>query len=427
MRFFRARFFAILVCAFLAPVFVFAQQMTPEQRAALQAQLSQIEGEITQNKQQLDALQQQRSSLERDVAILDSKIQVDQLAIKARNLTIKGLKADVADKQQGIQMLDSKVAAGQDSLAQILRETREIDDMSLAQIALGGSLSDLFQEIDHFEMIQRALDTSFTEMAAARSDLAARKKALEEQQQEEQDLLQLQVLQQNALKSIEKQKKDLVTAARGQESLYLQLIAGKQQNAAQIRSALFGLRDAGAIPFGTAYGYAKEASAATGVRPALILAILTEETNLGENVGSCSWRSAMHPTRDQPVFQSLMSELGLNPDLMKVSCKPSYGWGGAMGPAQFIPSTWKLYQARIARAAGQDPPNPYDGRTATFAAALLLADNGGDSGVRAAERKAALKYFAGSNWAKSAYAFYGDDTMDIADRIQAQIDILQGF
>lgn len=425
MRLHKASFFLGVALVLAFPFFSYAQ-MTPEQRAALQAQLAQVEAEIKQNQTQLATQQQQRSSLERDVAILNSKIQADQLGIKARNLTIKGLKADIADKQHGIQSLDSKVAAGQESVAQILRETRQIDDISVAQIALSGSLTDLFREIDTFETVQRALDSSFTEMAAARSDLAARKKALEGQQQEEQDLLQIQVLQQNALKSIEKQKQDLVVAARGQESIYQQIIANKQQSAAQIRAALFGLRDSGAIPFGTAYEYAKAASAATGVRPALILAILTEETNLGENVGSCSWRTAMHPTRDQPVFQTLMNELGLDPDQMKVSCKPSYGWGGAMGPAQFIPSTWVLYENRIGRLAGQTPPNPYDGRTAIFAASLLLMDNGGDRNTRTAERKAALKYFAGGNWSKSAYAFYGDDTMDIADKIQSQINILGG-
>lgn len=425
MRLHKARFFLLLALAFAAPLFAYAQ-MTPESRAALQAQLAQLEAEIRQNQAQLAVEKMQRASLERDLAILDSKIQVDQLAIKARNLRIKGLKADIAGKQRGIQSLDSKVQAGQESLAQILRKTREIDDISVAQIALSGSLSDLFREVDNFEMVQRALGSSFTKIATARADLFARKKALEEQRQEEQDLLQIQVLQQNALKQIERQKQDLIVAARGQETVYLQLIAGKQQSAAQIRAALFGLRDSGAIPFGTAYEYAKAASSATGVRPALILAILTEETNLGENVGSCSWRSAMHPTRDQPVFQQLMSELGIDPDSVKVSCKPSYGWGGAMGPAQFIPSTWALYKSRIGNAAGQHPPNPYDGRTAVFAASLLLKDNGADLGTRASERKSALKYFAGANWAKAAYAFYGDDTMDIAERLQGQIDILGG-
>ncbi len=426
MRFLCARFFVASICALSAPLLVFAD-MTPEQRAALQQQLSTLESEITQNQTKLADEQKQRASLERDVAILDSKIEAAQLAIKARNLTIQGLKSDIADKQKGIQSLDTKVAAGEESLAQILRETREIDDMSFAQIALGGSLSDLFQEIDNFETIQKALGTSFTQMAAARSDLSARKQALEEQQQEEQDLLQLQVLQQNYLKGVEKQKQDLVIAARGQEAIYQQVIATKQQSVAQIRAALFNLRDTKAVSFGDMYAYAKEASVKTGVRPALILGVLSEESNLGQNLGTGNWRVDMNPTRDQPVFQQITAGLGLDPNSMPVSKRPYYGWGGAMGPAQFIPSTWQLYSDRIANATGQTPPNPWEPRTAVFAAAILLMDNGADSQTRSAERLAALRYLAGrKNATKSTYAFYGDDVMELAAKFQSQIDILGG-
>lgn len=445
MRLHKARFFVVAIIAALLPLVSLAQQLTPQERAQLEHQLAQIEADIKQNQSQLSSLQDQRASYERDVAILDSKIQTAQLGIKARNLRIQELQSDIADKQRGIQSLDAKVAAGQESIAQILRETREIDDISLAQVLLNGSFSDLFREIDSFEVIQRALDRSFTEMAVARSDLSARKKAREDQQQEEQDLLRLQVLERNALKNIEKQKQDLVIAARGQEAVYQQLIANKQQTAAQIKAKLFDLRDSGAIPFGTAYQYAKEASAATGVRPALILGVLRQETNLGENVGQCLLTNSptkgdgkgkntgtpiahvMKPDRDVDPFMQITSELGINPYTQVVSCPPGYGYGGAMGPAQFIPSTWMLYKDRLARMTGQNPPDPWSSRTAIFATAMLMADNGADAGTRSAERLAALRYFAGwRNATKPAYAFYGDGVMGFADDFQKDINVLEG-
>ena len=292
----------------------------------------------------------------------------------------------------------------------------------------GNTLTDVFQNVQDFQTIQRALGTSFTVMAAQRSDLSARKQALEEQQQEEQDLLQIQVLQQNSLKAIEKQKQDLVTAAKGQEAVYQQIIAGKERSAAQIRAALFALNGSNrSTSFGDIYSYAKEASALTGVRPALILGVLSEESNLGKNVGTGNWRTDMHPTRDQPLFAQICATLGLDPDAMPVSKKPWYGWGGAMGPAQFIPSTWQLYADRIAQATGQNPPNPWDPRTAAFATAILLKDNGADSQTPYAERLAALRYLAGwKNATKSAYAFYGNDVMELASKFQDQIDILGG-
>lgn len=397
------------------------------QRAELERQLQQIETDIKAKQSILAEKQRERASLERDVAILDAKIQTARLGIKERDLTITKIRGEIADKEQSIKMLDAKVASGQESLAQIIRRTREIDETTIAELILAGSMTELFDDIDTFQTIQKALDASFKEMKTVRTDLTFRKQALQEQQQEEQDLRQIQVLQRQSLENNEKAKKDLVNAARGQESIYLQLIADRERSAAQIRAALFVLRDSKAVSFGDIFSYAKEAAAKTGVRPALILGVLAEESNMGQNVGTGNWKKDMHPTRDQPLFATITAALGLNPDTMPVSKKPWYGWGGAMGPAQFIPSTWVLYQNRIARATGQNPPNPWDARTATFAAAILLMDNGADKGTRYAERLAALRYLAGwKNATKSAYAFYGDDVMELADKFQGQVDILEG-
>src|ERR1700685_2979660 len=97
-----------------------------------------------------------------------------------------------------------------------------------------------------------------------------------------------------------------------------------------------------------------------------------------------------------------------------------------MGPAQFIPSTWMLYQARIAQASGQNPPNPWDPRTATFATALYMSDLGADVQTPAAEREAALKYLAGSHWQGAAYAFYGEAVMNYTQQYEGQINQING-
>ena len=55
---------------------------------------------------------------------------------------------------------------------------------------------------------------------------------------------------------------------------------------------------------------------------------------------------------------------------------------------------------------------------------MYLSDKGADLGTREAERKAALKYLAGDNWNKKAYAFYGNEVMEFAAEYQEQIDII---
>lgn len=396
-------------------------------RARLENQLAEIERDISEKRGVLSEKQKERTSLERDIAILDDEIAVAQQQIKHRDLTISKLRDDISVKKTAIGSVDKKVSRSEQSLAQLIRRTREIDDTSFAEILLSGSLSELFQDIDNFELLQKELDQSFDEMAALRADLSQRKEVLEDKQGEEEQLRRIQILEKQAIEKREKEKQQILTVTKGQEKAYQELIAERERQAAVIRSALFELRDTKAISFGNAYQFAKEASEKTGVRPALVLAILREETNLGENIGTGNWKRDMHPTRDQPVFEQITRELGLDPNSMSVSKKPSYGWGGAMGPAQFIPSTWIQYKDRIARATGENPPNPWTPRTAIFASSILMADNGADSGTREAERLAALRYFAGwTNAKKAAYAFYGDDVMDFADEYQKDINILEG-
>jgi membrane-bound lytic murein transglycosylase B len=174
------------------------------------------------------------------------------------------------------------------------------------------------------------------------------------------------------------------------------------------------------------YDYAKEASRATGVRAVVILAILTEESNLGKNVGKGNWMEDMHPTRDRPVFKEICEELGLDPDKQPVSKKPWYGWGGAMGPGQFIPSTWKGIKGRVAALTGTNP-NPWNARDATFATALYMKDAGANKQTREAERLAAMRYLAGwANANKASYQFYGREVMAIVDRYERDSRILEG-
>ena len=91
------------------------------------------------------------------------------------------------------------------------------------------------------------------------------------------------------------------------------------------------------------------------VRPAFLLGVIREESNLGANVGKGNWKEDLYncyiklrtqnfgrKTKDR--FFEITSSLGFDPDLQPVSKKQSYGCGGAMGPAQFMPVTWQGYK-----------------------------------------------------------------------------------
>ena len=75
-----------------------------------------------------------------------------------------------------------------------------------------------------------------------------------------------------------------------------------------IKAELFTLRGTDAIPFEKALEFANIAFAKTGVRPAFLLGVIAEESNLGENVGTGNWRTDMHPERDAPIGEGARIE-----------------------------------------------------------------------------------------------------------------------
>src|SRR3989344_4226049 len=450
------RFFVVLLFVFLVPLITSAADATDvaARRAQLEQDLAKLEQEIASQQQILSGKQQERQSLERDVAILNAQIEKAKLSIRARDLSIQKLSEDISSKANTIVALDEKVVRERQSLAEILRKTNALDEQTLVEFIFATqSVSTFFEDLDSFAAIKGALSESFVEIADTKVVTAEAKTTLEEKRTDQQQLRQLQVLERNKIQEQESQKQSIIKITKGVESAYQTLIKGTQKNAAQIRAELFTLRDSAAIPFGQALEYANFASSKTGVRAAVILGVLKQETKLGENLGTGTYINDMHPTRDVPVFLKITETLGLDPARMPVSRQPGYGWGGAMGPAQFIPSTWACYAGYInvntrkcannsttyagpfeydvskdivRRLIGKDgPSNPWDNKDAFTASGLLMKENGAGAQTYAAERLAALRYFAGwGNANKPAYAFYGDSVMQWAGEFQILIDQL---
>lgn len=428
------KYFIATICLLLVFIFganVFAQSDSNStavlnHKAVLEAELAQLEKEIDAQKVILGEKQRERVSFERDVDILTTEISKAKLSIKARNLAIEKLNGDIDTKGETISDLGEKIEREKKALAELLRETNKFDAFTLTEIVLSGdNLSDFFNDIDAFQSIKIALHDSLASVSMSKKLTEIEKNALEDKKNEEVDLRVIQELEKKRIEEKENEKKKLLNETKGVEATYAEVLKAKEKTAAQIRAELFNLRGSAAIPFDKAYQYATHVSEKTGVRAALILGIIAEESNLGENVGTGNWREDMKDPRDTVPFLEITKRLGLDPDSMPVSKKPWYGWGGAMGPAQFIPSTWVLYEERIGKATGHNPPNPWDPQDAFMASGILLMDNGADGGTFESERLAALRYFAGwTNAKKPAYAFYGDDVMALAAKYQNLIDIL---
>jgi peptidoglycan hydrolase CwlO-like protein len=447
------RFF-VLVVIFLIPQYSHAQESTIEREARLRAELAQVEAEQRETEKILAEAQGQSASLKRDILILDTKIKAAELNIRAKNLVIQTLGKDITKKEQTIGQLQDRIERGKDSLAQILRRTNEVGTLSIPEIVLSGeNMTSVLGDLDTFESVQSSLKTTFEEVRSTKAQTETEKETLDKRRSAEIDARAVIEKERKNIAANQAEKNRLLTVSKGNEKTYSAVLAEKKKKAAEIRAALFTLRDTKAIPFGEALKYANAASTATGIRPAFLLGIFAQESSFdrtdstfGKQVGSCyvtdtktgagasvtsgrTFENVMHPTRDIPHFVKITEALGLDYTKTLVSCPQEIGYGGAMGPAQFIPSTWVLYVNRIKTALGISTPNPWQPEHAFMAAAMLLVDNGAKYGSYTSERNAACKYFSGrscpsTGWVRS----YGDGVMSKADMIQrTMIDPLQGI
>ena len=406
-------------------------------------ELAQIEAELAELLEKQKVQQKNTGTLQGDVSYLNSQIKALQTKVKARALAIAQLKIAIKEKVATIGKLSEKIEKQHASIAQLLRNTNDFDNESFVHLVLSDStLSDFYSDLESYASIKQAVKISVDEIRGIKTETETEKQDLEKKQNAEADAkADLESAQKKTSQS-EAEKKQLLALSKNKEAEYKQLAAEKKAKADKIRSALFPLRDSAAIPFGTALTYAETAQQKTGVRPAFVLAILQQESNLGANVGSCVitnlstgetkgvksgtiFANGIHPTRDLPLLQTIVTSVGRDPLTTRVSCPlASGGYGGAMGPAQFIPSTWNLMKSRVANALGKNVPDPWNPADAIMASSFLLSDNGAGVGGYTAERTAALKYFAGGNWAKPGNAFYGDQVMGRVAKIQADIDLL---
>jgi peptidoglycan hydrolase CwlO-like protein len=437
------------------PGFGVQAETTVERRARLTRELGEVEKQIVAQTRLVNTIREERQTLERDVALLEGEIRQAELGIQARAVAIEQLSDQIGEKEVVISILEERLAKQQASLADLVRKSAKADDFSLVEVMLReGTFSDFFGEVATFRDIQQSLNESLDALHQIREDTLDQKGSLEERQQTEAEMKLIQELEQENIEAREREKEAILQETRGEEAQYQQILAQQQQTAAQLRAALFELAGGGGgISLPDAIALARYANSVTGVDVAFILAILEQETNIGKNLGSCvftdqsSSRPVMHPTRDEPVFLAIAENLGFDPYSQRVSC-PLYqggsrvGWGGAMGPSQFIPSTWAMYGGMVNRGgvwtydASQDrirsingkstPSNPFNNRDAFLATALLLRDNGAN-GTFAGDRLAALRYYAGWGGASNpANAFYGDQVMQRKAKFEGQIRILDG-
>lgn len=399
----------------------------------------------------IDKTAQEKKTLNNKIAELKSKVTKLQYEINQGNIMIKDLSGQIDDTQVSIVKTSDKIDGLKAELSTMVQLRYEEDQKSALEIFLANqTISAFFDDLVGAEMINNKTQDLLRNIKGLKTDLEAQKASMDDEKKQMEDLVIIQNMQKkdSAAKKAEQEKFLKLTEQEYQKYLQEKKIA--QEQATKIGNKLFALLEVpdGGIQFEQAVEIAKSVGNQVGVRPAFSLAILWQETRIGKLKGGCYLQNekngdgiyiksgnkapkTMHPTRDAPIFLNLVASLNTAGFLKTgsyntpVSCcmiqNGSYfGWGGAMGPAQFIPSTWNIYKDQIEKIAGNSPANPWNIRHAFLANSIYLKDLGAGAQTATKEISAALKYFGCStSWCK---AQYGTPVMKAATCFQSYID-----
>lgn len=427
----------ILGLFFVYAIFVFAQ--TDEaKRTALQHNLDQLEKEAEQLDTFIGQTQKDAQSLASAKKTLDAEVKRRALEIRRLTLSLNKTVFEIQDKKIRVANVSKKIEKSRQALSASILLLYSYDDENPLTILLKyANLSHFFRSVDAVDNVQTNIQASLKNFRDDRTQLEQKQEELEESEKEQEDLKALQEVERRSLAEKQKEKDQLLKLTKGKEALFQQLLKSKQKDIAALKTQLFYLEKTG-ITAETALRAADLAAKRAGIRTSFLLALLEVETgkqfedgviSVGTNLGTGNWQRDLYQCyinlrklkvaeAEKRAYLQITSGLGLDPNAMPVSRKPNYGCGGAMGPAQFLPTTWLRYADEVAALTGHNPPNPWNPEDAFQAAAIFLAKAGADSQTRAGETAAAKTYLSGNpSCTKSICRYYSSRILALAEEI----------
>lgn len=396
--------------------------------------------------------EKEKRSIANKIYILQNRIKKLDYEIYQSSLIIEDLSLQIQDTAASIKKSENKIQDLKEKIAKILQLRYEQDKRSLVEIFLTEeSFSNFFDDLVALERLDLEVKELLKSIRELKEQLEKQKLAMGAEKKELEHSVLIQRLKKEESDRQKQQQEYFLKLTKEEQQRYLEAQKEMEEKASKIGKMLFELIEVpeGGIPFEKAVEIAKYVSQETGVRPAFSLAVLWQETKIGKVLGGCYLRNqrtgdgvyiksgkraprTMNPSRDISDFLQIIDSLNkagvlaTNWKETPVSCAmilkngKIYGWGGAMGPAQFIPSTWMLYKEQIEKITGEKPANPWNIKHAFLANGLYLRALGAAKGGVDNEMSAALSYFGCSSW--WCRQNYGKPVMGVASCIQQYID-----
>ncbi len=386
------------------------------------------EGRVTQT-------QREKKTFQNQIYVLSRRVRQMNNEIHSNNLMIKGLNFQISDTRSSITMSSQKMEELKEKLAELLRQIYKQDRRSVLEVILTEDrLSDFFDELVALESLNLSNQELLNRIKALKENLENKQMLLGGEKEDLEQLVVVRTLQRQENRRLKGEQEWLLRETKGEEALYQKHLRETREDAAKIRTRileLVGVPVGEQLPFGQLLDIAKWAQVQTEIRPAFLLSIITQESALGRNVGQCYLpRNPAENKRrrvmavpplsrrdDVSHFRNITRDLGKDPYKTPISCPMAFGFGGAMGPAQFIPTTWMSIRDEV-EAIVNVPPNPWSIQHSFLASALYLRRLGGTKN----ELRSAMRYFSGNRWTAWEERFYGRPVIERANCLQVFID-----
>ena len=396
---------------FLGVSFAVTPEVQAEDVVVSDEERDDIKDDINKIEDKLAKEEKKKNLLQSDLSHISSTLSATQASIARVSRLVQEAESSIQSKEQEIQNLEQQAILDRHLLRSLLQELYYSNNLPLVEVMLGeNDVTKVLETNDNLFSTQEKIQQLIGEMNEAKGQIASEKVSLEERKDDHETLLDVQNKQKQGLvlekNEVAEDLEDQATVVSKLQSELnelqgdLQVLTGKSYSASNIKEA---------ISF---------ASGKTGVPKGFLYGMLKVETNLGKNVGGCTYaqvesgaeanykkgklskRSYQTFIARRKTFKTITDELDLDYRKQKVSCNPaSYaGTGGAMGVAQFMPDTWLGYKARVAAVTGNHPPSPWNLTDGVTAMALKLKQTPGvTNGDTSALKKATCSYL-GTCW-----------------------------
>lgn len=381
------------------------QKELTKKKAETAKELQEIKGHEDQTQRTLETINQGVYQLNLEIANL--------------NITINKLEQEIQEKEKKIKELDERLEDYKTTLSLIIRQIYEYDSFTPLEIFFGHStISEFTQKIGELEKLENGLKNTIEEIKVAKQTLESQRNQLQEKKDQHieakkmldinrKSLLIRRTEQDYLLKKLAQAKTPLESEIVRIEAKLIELRAAMEK----IKSYLIKWTLTGNITWSSIFSAVNSASLVTGVRPALLLAVLQRESTFGQGLGIpgrsqeyCVESWGGNP-REYEALKTICARFGYDPDNVPMSRRC------AIGPSQFLPTTWFGYE-KICPGIY----NPWNLNHAVLATGCYLKRNGATSG----NEQGALFAYNRATW-------YANQVLDIASTWQEVIDVCGGL